>query len=73
MGLKMFKNTETTGAYVGSIIAFFSGLSLTDWGAIFGILFGLLTFFINWYYKRKETKLKEIELKHRLNIEDLEL
>lgn len=54
----MFKNTDHN-AFFGSLIATISGYTLSDWGAIFGILFGLFTILINWYYKQKEFQLKE--------------
>ncbi|MCL7761420.1 phage holin family protein [Pasteurella multocida] len=55
----MFKNTEQN-AYFGSAVAgFFAQLSWGDIGAIFGILFGLLTVLTNWYFKRKEDKRAE--------------
>ena len=46
-------------AYWGALISFFSGLTLNDWAAVFGIIFGFATFLMNLYYKRKEYKLKE--------------
>lgn len=68
----MLKNSETTGAYFGSVVAIYSGLTLADWAAIFGILFGLFTMLINWYYKHKEMKLKEKALKHQIDLTDTE-
>lgn len=47
--------------YLGAVVAFFGGLSLNDWAAILGIVFGFLTYVVNWYYRRKEYKLKEQE------------
>lgn len=55
------RNTES-GAAWGSLIAFLSGLTLNEWAAIFGILFGLFTILLNWYYKEREIRLKEKEL-----------
>ncbi|MBB5151596.1 phage holin family protein [Histophilus somni] len=66
----MLKNSETTGAYVGSAIAIYSGFTLADWAAIFGILFGLFTMLINWYYKNKEIKLKETALKQKIDLKE---
>ncbi|PJG82117.1 phage holin family protein [Caviibacterium pharyngocola] len=68
----MFRNSESTNAYLGSIIAFFSGLNLSDWASVLGILFGLFTVLINWYYKHKEMKLKETALKAKLNLQGLD-
>lgn len=63
----MLRNSSDT-AFFGSIVAFFSGLNLSDWTSIFGILFGLFTILINWYYKQKEYKLKELQVKKQLNL-----
>lgn len=59
------KNTESN-AFWGSLIATLSGLTINEWAAIFGILFGLATVLINWYYKEQELKLREIALKKEL-------
>ncbi|SMB82442.1 holin, HP1 family [Pasteurella testudinis DSM 23072] len=61
----MIKDYSGATSYIGSIVAVLSGLSISDWAAIFGILFGFATLLTNMYYKRKEhqIKLKELELK----------
>lgn len=58
----MYKDT-TTNAYLGAFAAFISGLNVSEWAAIFGILFGLATLVINWYYKHRDYKLKEQQFK----------
>lgn len=45
--------------YVGAIMTIFTSLTLHDWGVILGIVFGLSTLLINWYYKDRDMKLKE--------------
>lgn len=59
------KNTESN-ALLGSLIATISGLTINDWAAIFGILFGLATVLMHWYYKEQELKLRKIALKKEL-------
>ena len=61
----MIRNYSSETSYIGAIVAFFGGLSISDWAAIFGILFGFATLLTNMYYKRKEyqIKLKELELR----------
>ena len=46
-------------AYLGGIVAVIGSMTLQDWGIIVGILVGVGTFFLNWYYKAKELELKE--------------
>lgn len=60
----MLKNTANA-AYTGSAVAVFAGsLNWGDLGAICGILFGLITLLINFYYKRKEDARAERAMKH---------
>ncbi|KGQ43219.1 hypothetical protein JP28_09425 [Gallibacterium anatis] len=53
-------------SYLGSAVALISGLNLSDWAAIFGILFGFCTLLITWHYKQKEYELRRLELNVRL-------
>lgn len=50
---------SSPGAYLGGIAAVIGSMTLQDWGIIVGILVGIGTFFLNWYYKAKELELKE--------------
>lgn len=59
----MLKNDSTLAAYLGSIAAFLGGLTLDEWGALIGIVLGVLTFFINWHYKCKIFHIEEQEFK----------
>ncbi|MDG6896597.1 hypothetical protein A6A19_00950 [Actinobacillus delphinicola] len=44
-------------AYWGACASILSGLTLSDWAAVFGILFGFGTFLVNAWYKHQEYKL----------------
>lgn len=46
-------------AYLGGLAAVIGSMTLQDWGIVIGILVGVGTFFLNWYYKAKELELKE--------------
>lgn len=50
---------SSINAYLGGIVAVIGSMTLQDWGIIVGILVGVGTFFLNWYYKAKELELKE--------------
>lgn len=43
-------------SYTSNGMAIVCGLTLNDWGMLIGILVGLATFGINWYYKAKEAR-----------------
>ncbi|EIJ69389.1 HP1 family phage holin [Pasteurella bettyae] len=61
----MNKNSEQL-SYFGAFITFLSGLSWSDLASIFGILFGLATLLIGWYYKQKEYELKKLAIEKEL-------
>ena len=50
---------SSINAYLGGIVAVIGSMTLQDWGIIVGILVGIGTFFLNWYYRAKELELKE--------------
>ncbi len=50
---------SSISAYLGGIAAVVGSMTLQDWGIIVGILVGVGTFFLNWYYRAKELELKE--------------
>lgn len=50
---------SSINAYLGGIVAVIGSMTLQDWGIIVGILVGVGTFFLNWYYRAKELELKE--------------
>jgi len=41
-------------SYTASGSAIWCGFNLNDWGMLIGIVIGLITCGINWYYKAKE-------------------
>lgn len=49
----MSKNADTAQSLIGSLIALISGLTLSEWGALCGILFGAASVWIA-YRKYKE-------------------
>ena len=50
-------NKTNTAAFVGSSSPLVLwGVGVEDIGAIVGIILGVLTFLVNWYYKHKESK-----------------
>lgn len=65
-------NKYDTASTTGAIVTVFASLTLSDWGVIIGILFGLFTLLMNWYYKDKELKLKEKYFKKQVSVKDLD-
>lgn len=68
--------TLKTGSYLGGAFSVASALTLTDVGIIVGIATAILTFVINWIYKRKENERAERhaqreEERHRMIMESL--
>lgn len=51
---------------LGQIASYFAGVNWADVASIVGIIIGISTFFINWYYKRKDYELRERELNNKL-------
>lgn len=49
----MHKYSAQASFSVAWIIAMAGALTLQDWEVIVGIILGIGTFFVNWYYKRK--------------------
>lgn len=60
----MTKNTEPL-SFFGAITTFLSGLTLNDFTSICGLLFGLATLVLHWYYKQKEYELRKLEIEKR--------
>ena len=54
----MAEVTSTPATYVASAVTVWAGLTLNEWLAVSGIILGVLTFAVNWYYKHKEYKRK---------------
>ena len=63
-------NKHEVMSYLGAIVTVLGGLTLNDWGVIMGIIFGLFTIVMNWYYKQKDYELRKQALENeRLNKE----
>lgn len=56
-------------AYAGSGTALLFGFTLSDVGAMVGILVAVATFGLNWWYKRKALRI--LEAKQVINTDDL--
>lgn len=54
-------------SYFGAFMTFVAGINWNNVASICGILFGLATLLIGWYYKQKEYELKKLELEKQLN------
>ncbi|MEH8047915.1 phage holin [Avibacterium avium] len=52
---------------MGRIANIFSNINWADAASIVGIVMGIATFAINWYYKKKDFELKKQELEGRAN------
>ena len=46
-------------SYTASGSTVFFGLTVNDFGVLIGILVGIATFAVNWYYKHKESKRRD--------------
>lgn len=57
------EKTASVSSYVASAGAVFFSLSAVDLAAYIGATVAVLTFFMNWYYKREHIKL-ERELRY---------
>ena len=53
--------------FMGRIADMFSNINWADAASIVGIVMGIATFAINWYYKKKDFELKKQELEGRAN------
>ncbi|MCW9699825.1 phage holin [Avibacterium sp. 20-129] len=53
--------------FMGRIADMFSNINWADAASIVGIVMGIATFAINWYYKKKDFELKKQELEGRSN------
>lgn len=53
-------------SYAGAMLSVFTGLTLTEWGIIVGIVTAVLTYATNAYYTRKRYELE----KHRHDLEN---
>lgn len=58
----VFKGDRLT-AFFGGIAAFFGAFSVNELGVIVGIVLGVCSFVLTWYYKEKNHQLLEAKLK----------
>ena len=67
--------TTTKTAYTGAFMTFFTGriadmfsnINWADVASVIGIVIGVATFLINWYYKKKDFELRKLEVEGKLN------
>lgn len=63
--------TAYTGAFtsfiMGRIADMFTNINWADVASVVGIIIGVATFLINWYYKKKDFELRKLELEDKLN------
>ena len=55
----MDKITTPTSYATSAAMTILGGLTISEWMAITGIILGIATFAINWFYKYKHLKLDE--------------
>ena len=68
-------DTPSKASYISGIFAFligriadmFSNVNWADVASVTGIVIGVATFLVNWYYKKKDFELKEKELEQRIH------
>jgi len=49
-------DTASPITYGASLVTIVSGLTINEWGVVAGIVLGVATFGINWWYKHKTLK-----------------
>uniref|UniRef100_A0AB39C9X1 Holin n=1 Tax=Aliivibrio phage vB_Alvi_H905 TaxID=3234039 RepID=A0AB39C9X1_9VIRU len=59
-----FKGDRLT-TFFGGVTAFFGAFSVNEYGIIFGIVLGICSFALTWYYKEKNHRLLELRLKDK--------
>ena len=72
-----FNITDTTSKYsylgagmtsfTGFIANTFGNINWADVASITGIIIGVATFLVNWYYKKKDFELKKLEIEDKIN------
>ena len=71
-------DTPSKASYTSGLFAFFIGriadmssnVNWADVASATGIVIGVATFLVNWYYKKKDFELKEKELNQRSHHHD---
>lgn len=49
--------TSTPATYAASAFTVIAGLELNEWLAVSGIILGIMTFAVNWYYNHKRMEI----------------
>ncbi|WP_063654012.1 phage holin family protein [Candidatus Arsenophonus triatominarum] len=62
--MRMFEKYSTPRVYVWSVLTSVMGFfTLDQWVGLIGIVCTVITCVVNWYYKRKEYRLKARDIK----------
>lgn len=64
---KMNNNTSFTSYAFGWISMLFGSFTLNEWAVIIGMLATIFGFFVTWYYKHLDYKLKKQEIERHGN------
>ena len=62
----MNNRMDSTQPFVASIVAFVSGLTLNEWAAIFGILFGAAPVWIAYRKYKEDVQARKDELAYKM-------
>ncbi|WGE32552.1 phage holin family protein [Actinobacillus genomosp. 2] len=57
---------EGSVPFIGSLVAFLSGFNVSEWAALFGILFGAITVLIAYKKYKDEIALRKQELHYKI-------
>lgn len=57
---------EGSVPFIGSLVAFFTSFSVSEWGALSGILFGAITVLIAYKKYKDEIALRKQELHYKM-------
>ncbi|WP_409500198.1 HP1 family phage holin [Mannheimia glucosida] len=63
---------EGSVPFLGSLLAFVSGWSLSEWASLFGILFGAITVLITYKKYKEDIALHKQELNYKLLVARIE-
>lgn len=66
----VFKGDRLT-TFLGGVVVFFGAFSVNEIGIIFGIVLGVFSFALTWYYKEKNHRLLELKLKDMTSVSAL--
>ena len=58
-------------SYGAALFSIFAGIGWNGFAALAGVIIGIATWFVNWYYRRADAK--RAEESHRLELEEREL